>query len=244
MEMTGNTIVITGGTSGIGLAFAERFLELGNKVIICGRREERLIEIKKRSKDIVTRLCDISKTEQRNSLASWVISNYPETNILINNAGVQLVTDFTGPVNMEKVNEEIETNLTAPIHLSSLFTRHFANRKNSAIINITSGLAFAPISSVALYCATKSALHSISLSMRHQLKNANIKIFEIAPPSVDTELGKERRSDPNSTHGGIHVDEFLKEAMEAIRENVYEYAVGMAENMRQKREALFPVMNH
>ena len=244
MKLSSNTVLITGGTSGIGLAFAEKYLELGNKVIICGRRENRLNDIKKIHPGIVTKLCDINESVERVSLATWVIKNYPEVNVLINNAGIQLLTDLTQEVNLNKVHNEIETNLIAPIHLTSLLAQHLIQMKESAIVNISSGLAFAPLSFMPVYCATKAALHSVTLSLRHQLKDTNVKVFEIAPPSVDTELGHERREDKTQSHGGIHVDEFISEAMKSIENDAYESAVGMAENMRQKRESLFSSMNH
>ncbi len=244
MKVSGNAILITGGTSGIGLAFAEKLLELGNKVIICGRRENRLNDIKKKHSGIITKVCDVNDRVERESLATWVIKNYPEVNVLINNAGIQLLVDLTHQINLDRVHNEVETNLIAPIHLTSLLAQHLIQKKESAIINISSGLAFVPISFMPVYCATKAALHSVTLSLRHQLKETNVKVFEIAPPSVDTELGHERREDKTQSHGGIHVDEFISEAMKAIENDIYESAVGMSENMRQKRESLFSSINH
>ena len=129
MEITGNTILITGGTSGIGLAFAEEFLRSGNKVIICGRRQNRFAQIEEKNPGIVTYLSDVADSKDREALADQVISNYPDVNVLINNAGVQLLTDLTKPVNLTRVNSEVETNFIAPIHLSSLFAQHFAKKK-------------------------------------------------------------------------------------------------------------------
>jgi uncharacterized oxidoreductase len=243
MQTTGNTILITGGTSGIGLAFAEEFDRLGNTVIICGRRADRLIQIRERNKNIVTRVCDITIPSEREALAEWVISNFPDLNILVNNAGIQLVTDLTKPVNLNRVREELETNLVAPIHMSSLLVETISEKYNSAIINISSGLAFVPISFMPVYCATKAALHSITLSLRHQLRNSMVKIFEIAPPSVNTELGHDRREDKNELHGGLPISDFIEEAMDAIKNDILEAPIAGAQNLRQKGEALFPIIN-
>lgn len=243
MQTSGNTILITGGTSGIGLAFAEKFLSLQNKVIICGRRADRLLQLQEKHTNLITKVSDVADAKQREELAAWVIQNHPDVNVLINNAGIQLLTDMTHPVDLTRVSNEIETNLIAPVHLTSLFTQHFMAKKMAAIINITSGLAFVPLSFMPIYCATKAALHSITLSLRHQLKNTTVQVFEIAPPAVDTELGSDRRHDKNQTHGGIPVDEFLAEAMLAIENDELEAAVGAAKNLREKREELFPVMN-
>ena len=244
MKTSGNTILITGGTSGIGLAFAKKFLELNNKVIICGRREDRLKKIKESYSEIETRVCDVQLKEERISLAEWVIENFPEMNVLINNAGIQLLADLTKEIDVGRVYKEIEVNLIAPVHLSSLFSQHLEREKESAIINVSSGLAYTPLAAVPIYCATKAAIHSFTLSLRHQLRDTGIKVFEIAPPSVDTELGADRRKDKNATHGGMHVDEFISEAMHYLENDVYESAVGPAKNMKEKREELFPMMNH
>ena len=243
MQISGNTILITGGTSGIGLAFAQKFLELGNKVIICGRREDRLGQIKTQYPDIITKLCDVAITAQRQELFTWTTMHHPETNMLINNAGIQLVTDLTKEVDLNRVRNEVETNLIAPIHLASLFATALAGKPSSAIINISSGLAFAPLAFMPVYCATKAAIHSLTLSLRHQLKNTHIKVFEIAPPSVDTELGHDRREDKSHSHGGIPVADFIAEAMEAIGHDVLEAAIGQAKGLKAKREELFEVMN-
>ncbi len=244
MKTKDNTILITGGTSGIGLGFAKKFLELGNKVIICGRREDRLKKIKNEFNEIETIICDVQDETQRVRLAEQVIKDFPQINVLINNAGIQLLSDLSHELNMERINREVGINLIAPIHLTSLFARHLIKQKEAAIINISSGLAFVPIAPVSIYCAAKAAIHSITLSLRHQLKNTNVKVFEIAPPSVDTELGADRRKDKLSTHGGISVDEFIAEAMEYLEHDVYESAVGAAKNMMEKREAMFSMVNH
>src|SRR5665213_478437 len=183
MKLSGNTIFITGGTSGLGLAFAERFLELGNKVIICGRREDRLNHLKEKHPGLITYSFDVSNSSQRENIADTIINEHPDVNILMNNAGIQLVADLTKPVNMDNIISEIETNLTAPIHLGSLFATHLATKPESAIINISSGLAFTPIAFMPVYCATKAAIHSLTMSLRYQMRDTSVKIFEIIPSS-------------------------------------------------------------
>jgi uncharacterized oxidoreductase len=243
MKLTGNTVLITGGTSGIGLALAEKLLELGNTVIICGRREERFSKIKERYPAIITRSSDVSDAAERQALYEWTIESYPAVNMLINNAGIQLVTDLTKPVNMDRINAEININLVAPIHLSSLFANHLSRLPDSAIINISSGLAFVPIAFMPVYCASKAAIHSLTLSLRYQLRNTSVKVFEIIPPSVDTELGHDRRPDKTQSHGGIPVSEFLAEAIEGLEKDEFECAVGQSKGFRLKREEIFQAMN-
>lgn len=243
MQLNGNTVLITGGTSGIGFAFAEKFHQAGSKVIITGRREDRLKEIEKKYPGIVVKTSDAADQNQREALAKWVIENYPEINILINNAGIQLLTDLKKPVDLTRVRQETEINFIAPIHFSSLFTQHLAAKKDAAIINISSGLAFVPIAIMPVYCATKAAIHSLTLSLRYQLKNTPVKVFEIVPPSVDTELGSDRREDKTQSHGGMPVGEFIEQAMHAIENNVQEAPIGGAINLREKNETLFEAIN-
>lgn len=244
MQLSNNTILITGGTSGIGLAFAEQFMAAGSKVIICGRRKERLKALNEKYPNLITRAADVSKAADRESLATWILQNYPEVNALMNNAGIQLFTDLTKPVDLDRIQSEIETNVIAPIHLTSLFAQHLSTKADSTIINISSGLAFAPLAFMPVYCATKAAVHSLTLSLRHQLKNTSVKVFEIAPPAVDTELGHDCREDKTQLHGGLPIADFIAEAMEALKNDVFEAPIGMAKGLHAKRELLFDVMNN
>jgi uncharacterized oxidoreductase len=172
------------------------------------------------------------------------LANFPELNVLVNNAGVQLVNDLTKPIDLNRVRYELETNFIAPVHLASLFAEHLAAKSNGVIINVSSGLAFVPIAFMPVYCATKAAMHSMTMSLRHQLKDTGVTVIEMIPPSVDTELGHERRADKTQTHGGIPISEFLAEAMEGLKSGNLEIAVGMSKGLRAKREELFGNMNH
>ncbi len=243
MQLSGNTILITGGTSGIGLAFAEAFLAEGSTVIICGRREDRLQALKEKHPQLITKVCDLASTEQRIALAEWTIKHHPAINVLMNNAGVQLAFDLKQPVDVSRVYTEVDTNLIAPIHLSSLFVSHLSQQQNAVLINISSGLAFVPLAFMPVYCATKAAIHSFTLSLRHQLRDTGIKVFEVAPPSTDTELGHDRRTDKNGSHGGLPIADFIKEAMEALRNDILEAPIADSKKLREKGEAMFPIMN-
>jgi uncharacterized oxidoreductase len=243
MQINGNTILITGGTSGIGLAFAEEFVKHGNTVIITGRRQDRLDAIQQRIPGIVVKNADMTDAAQREELVNWVYTNYPETNVLINNAGVQLAMDLSKPVDPARVYTEIDTNLVGPIHLGSLFVPHLLGQKNPVIINVTSGLAWIPAAFMPVYCATKAAMHSFTLSQRWQLRNTKIQVIEVAPPSVDTELGHDRREDKTQSHGGIPIAEFIKEAMAALIEGELEAAIGGAKDLRAKGETIFEAFN-
>lgn len=243
MNVTGNTVLITGGTSGIGLTLAEEFLKQGNTVIITGRREGRLDAIKERLPTIITKVSDVTNASQRIELSRWIGESYPETNVLINNAGIQLTADFRKTIDLGWVHVEMETNFIAPLHLASLFVPHLSRKQNAAIINITSGLAYVPVAHLPVYCASKAAMHSLTISLRYQLKQTGIKVFEIAPPEVDTELGHDRREDKNQLHGGMPVGEFTREVMAAIQNDEYEAAIGLSAGLRAKREEIFEQLN-
>jgi uncharacterized oxidoreductase len=233
MKTTGNTILITGGATGIGFALAEAFSDAGNRVIICGRRENKLKEAKKKLPQIYTKVCDLSKEEECEALYSWVDANFKETNILINNAGIQRIVDLKkGPRDLLKGENEIEINFIAPVRLTAQFIPLFLKQKEAAIINVSSGLGFVPIAAMPVYCATKAAIHSFTQSLRHQLKETSVKVFEIIPPIVDTELDKGSREEREMQERGIPPSEVAKAALKAFKNDEYEVAIGMAENLR------------
>lgn len=192
MKLSGNTILITGGGAGIGLAFAERFLKAGNRVIVCGRREQALRQAKEKYPDLITRVCDLAIESERTALFEWVTANHPEVNVLVNNAGIQLrfnVLKADAKNDWAALSQEIATNIEAPFHLSMLFAPFFAAKEASAIINVTSGLAFTPFAIAPIYSASKAALHSFTMSLRLQLSNTSVEVIEVAPPAVNTDLG-------------------------------------------------------
>ncbi len=243
MKTSGNTVLITGGGSGIGLALAETFLERGNEVIICGRRKALLKAVQTRIREINFRVCDISKARSRQALVDWMLSEFKQLNVLVNNAGIQRQVDFLkGTRDLPKADEEIATNLTAPIHLSAQLLPHLRRKKSAAIINISSGLAFTPIAALPVYCATKAALHSWSCSLRHQLRDTCVRVFEVAPPMVATELsGKRDRS--NDSDYVMSPEAVASGILRAIGRNQYEAALGAAANLRAKREKMFSTIN-
>ncbi|MEC0266351.1 SDR family oxidoreductase [Paenibacillus anseongense] len=192
MKLSGNTILITGGSTGIGLAFAERFIEAGNIVIVCGRRKDVLQHAKEKSPNLITRVSNLDIESERVALFDWVTANYPEVNVLVNNAGIQQrfnVLKGDAKNNWNYFSKEITTNLEAPLHLSMMFAPFFATKKEATIINVTSGLAFTPFAIAPIYSASKAALHSFTMSLRHQLSETSVEVIEIAPPAVNTNLG-------------------------------------------------------
>jgi uncharacterized oxidoreductase len=233
MRATGNTVLITGGATGIGLALAETLVIRGNEVLICGRREDKLSEAKSKLPELHTLKCDVLKAEDREGLFHWAITEFGGLNILVNNAGIQREIDFKkGTADLLSGEDEIEINLQAPVQLSALFIPHLMKQKKSAIVNISSGLAFVPVVIMPVYCATKAALHSFNLSLRHQLRDTSIKVFEIIAPTTDTDLDKGARSRRGQTDRGVKPEIVAAAAMEALEKDNYEIAIGQAEFLR------------
>lgn len=189
MELKGNTILITGGSSGIGMALAERFLELGNEVIVTGRNRAALVAFKERNPSAHIQVSDAGNATSRVELAAWAMREFPRLNVLINNAGIQRNVDLRQSAPWPDTAQEIEINLSGPIHLSMLFIPQLQKQPRAHLLNVSSGLAFVPLAQLPLYCATKAALHSFTLSLREQLRGTSIQVTEIIPPAVKTNLG-------------------------------------------------------
>jgi uncharacterized oxidoreductase len=248
MKTKGNTILITGGATGIGFALAETMVNAGNKAIICGRRENKLNEAKQKLPQIQIKVCDVSVEKEREALFVWAKDNYPDLNVLINNAGIQRMINLKkGTQELFNGKNEIETNFVAPIYLSAYFIPWFLKKKEAAIINVSSGLGFVPITAMPIYCATKAAVHSFTVSLRHQLKETAIKVFEIVPPAVDTELGKGTTSDESEEYRGIPASVVAEATIKALANNEYEIIVGEAkglvEGARTNPEQAFQNLN-
>ena len=186
MQFSKNKILITGGASGIGRALTERFLKENNTVIVCGRREEVLQELKSEFPEVITQKCDLEIESEREALYSWIAKQHPDLNVLVNNAGIQNWTSLDDKDFFQRGQQEIAINIEAPLHLTSLFINLPSLR---TIMNVTSGLIYAPNAKVAVYSATKAFFHSFTLSLRHLLKARNIEVIEIIPPALNTDLG-------------------------------------------------------
>ena len=244
MQLSSNTVLVTGGASGIGLALAGRFAEAGSSVIICGRRADKLAEAKGHHPHINTLVCDLSKASERSRLFASVVREHPRVNVLVNNAGIQRypkLAEFTD-ADWPSTEEEIAINFEAPVHLATLFIPHLTRQARPAIINVTSGLAFAPLARAPIYCATKAAMHSFTLTLRHQLKDTPIRVVELIPPAVDTDLGG-----PGLHTYGVKLEEFIAGAMPRIEAGDLEVAYGFAaqasRGSRADLDAMFERMN-
>ena len=242
MEFKANTVLITGGGSGIGFALAERFIQAESSVIVCGRRKHKLKEAQSKYPQLHIRVCNVAKPAERTALFAWVTESFPGLNMLVNNAGIQQRIELQQRPSWETLGEEVAINLEAPIHLSTLFIPHLLKQERPAIINITSGLSFVPKANVPVYCATKAALHSFTLSLRHQLSGTPIDVIEIIPPAVDTDLGGK------GLHTfGVPLDEFTDGIVEQLKmgsiEATYGFSAESSRASHEQLEAIFKQMN-
>jgi uncharacterized oxidoreductase len=235
MDTRSSTILITGGATGIGFALAERLVQRGSEVVICGRREKALRDAKRKVESLHFLAADLACEGDRVSLAERVVKEFPTLNVLVNNAGIQRRVRFSEDAALWALRqEEIIINFAAPLHLTSLLLPHLAKQRRPAVVNVTSGLAFTPAMFAPVYSATKAAMHSLTVSMRHDLSRQSIEIVEIIPPAVATDLGG------TGAHAqATPVSEFADAVMKALDDGQQEIGYGFSEKTRRaSREEL------
>lgn len=208
MKTSGNTMLITGGGSGIGRELALRFNALGNTVIVAGRRMEPLEETIAAQHDMHAMALDVEDPTAITTFAERVVAEHSRLNVLINNAGIMRREDLTSTHDIIDAEQTIVTNLLGPIRLTNALTDHLVNQPYAAIVNVSSGLAFVPLSGTPTYNATKAAIHSYTISLREQLKG-KVELIELAPPAVQTELTPGQ----STREGYMPLDEFIDEVM-------------------------------
>ena len=220
MKLTGNTIFITGGTSGIGRAMAEKFHQLGNQVIISGRRKALLNSVTDANPGMDSVVLDVTDAASVNAAAQQVLARYPALNVVINNAGIMPFDNAGGVQDDTMAVTLLNTNLLGPVRVSSAFLEHLKTQPDAVLINNSSILAFIPLATNALYSATKAAIHSYTLSQRFLLRDTGVKVIEISPPWVDTDLiyksGDER---------AMPLDDFIRETFEKLGTDTIEAIV-------------------
>ena len=239
MKLSGNTILITGGTSGIGFEMAKQFLKLGNNVIVTGRNEQKLQSAKAQLSGLIALKCDAGNSDDIAKLQAQIQNDYPGLNILINNAGVMR------KVNLQKHNHsaaeltgELDINVKGPIWMVDTFlpllTKNTKLKKNIdvAIVNVSSGLAFVPLPISPIYCATKAALHFYTLALREQLRNTDIKVFELAPPATKTELLGSFSNDDMKGTSMMSVEDLVGAFLNGLANNKFEMTPGQAGQLK------------
>jgi uncharacterized oxidoreductase len=226
MKLTNNTILITGGTSGFGLEFAKQLIKLGNTVIITGRNEVKLEQTKKLLPGVHTFQSDVSDPKAIEVLFEKVTQQFPALNMLINNAGEMRKINLHDTSNdVNTITREIEINLSGPIRMVQEFLPYLKTKKTAAILNVTSGLALVPFPVSPVYGATKSGLRSYTKSLRVQLKNTDIKVFELLPPAASTPLIDKFNMDSKSL---MAADNVIAAAIKGMQKDKLEIYPGMA----------------
>jgi uncharacterized oxidoreductase len=213
MKMTGNTILITGGGSGIGRGLAEAFNALGNAVVIAGRRKEMLEATAKANPGMEWMTLDIEDAASIRESARQVAKKYPKLNVLINNARIMKLEDLRAEAEVEVAEQTIAINLLGPIRLTTALLPLLRHQQHSTIMAVSSGLAMVPLAPTPTYCATKAAIHSYMQSLRYQLKDTTTEVVELIPPYVATDLMGSSASDPRA----MPLDKFISETMEILQ---------------------------
>lgn len=237
MQTTGNTILVTGGGTGIGRGLAESFHQLGNDVVIAGRRREPLAAVADANPGIGYFSLDQSDPLDIERFAGEIAERHPELNVVINNAGIQRVEDLTVG-DLGAVEETVAINLLGPIRLTAALLPGLLRKPHAAIVNVTSGLAFMPSALTPTYCATKAAMHSYTQSLRFQLRETSIQVIEVIPPQVQTALQGKRGFDPKA----MPLDEYVSETMSLLQSQPHadEIVVERAKRFRfAERDGVF-----
>lgn len=230
MQLSGNTILVTGGGTGIGRGLAEALHAHGNRVIIAGRRGSLLAEVAAANPGMAWIELDIADAQNIVAAVAALIAEYPALNVLINSAGIQRLETNDGPIDDELLTATVATNLLGPVRLSSALIPHFRALDSATIVHVSSMLAYLPLAAVSVYCATKAALHSFVMSQRYTLRDTSIEVLEIAPPYVQTPL-LNGESDPRA----MPLDQFIAETMEVLATDAQEVLVPIA---KARRDAL------
>jgi len=213
MNLTGNTILITGGGSGIGRGLAEAFHARGNQVIVAGRRSAVLDEVTQANPGMKSLTVDMADAAAIANFATQAVEQFPALNMLINNAGIMRSERLTAqPADLADAEAIVATNLLGPIRLTAALLPHLQKQSSATVINVSSGLAFVPLVFTPTYCATKAAIHSYSQSLRYQLKSTPVEVIELVPPYVQTHL-MDGADDPRA----MPLKEFIQEVMEIFK---------------------------
>lgn len=232
MKLKNRTVLITGGSSGIGKGLAEVFYRLGNQVVVTGRNEDPLKKMCEAHPGMKYFTLDVSDPNSVRTAAEYVGKEFPQLDCLINNAGIQLRHDFAQeelPA-LEYLSQEVNINLNGLIWMSTAFLPLLKQNKPATLMNVSSGLGFVPIAKMPVYCATKAAVHSFTLSLRHQLRPEGVEVIELVPPAVETRLddGKREQNIPFQ----MTVAAFIDSTLQALQTDEEEIAIGSAEQLR------------
>jgi uncharacterized oxidoreductase len=228
MNLKNSTILITGGSSGIGLELVKQIGEFNQKIIITGRNSKSLAEVKKMYPFVETFVSDVSNTSQIESLAKEIVSKHPDLNVIVNNAGIMRNLNMkSNKLSIDNITDELDTNLVGAIKMIHTFLPHLLSKSDAGIVNITSSLAFVPYSAAPVYSASKAGLHAFTKALRLQLLNTNISVIEVAPPSTETPLQNEFRSIIDAKMN-MSVEKMVSQTLKGIMAGKTEIKPGMS----------------
>ena len=233
MKISNHTILITGGTSGIGLELVKKFYSQ-NSLVVVSKSDSNLKELKSKYPKIQILKCDLSDINQVKDLIKTCNKDFPKINILVNNAGIELNYDFENSIEVfDKILEEINVNFTSPILLTAGLISLLKKNNESAIINVSSGLIYGHKKNAVIYTATKSAIHGATISLREQLKDSSIKVFELIPPLTNTPLTK------NNPHKKLSTQKLVDEFLKKFENDEFEINIGIIKYLKFI-QSLFP----
>ncbi|MGF1740060.1 SDR family NAD(P)-dependent oxidoreductase [Vibrio profundum] len=233
MELGGNTVLITGGARGIGLELAKQFLAKGNKVIITGRDQKNLEKAQDQLNGVVAIQSDVGNPDDIRELYLKIEQDHPDLNILINNAGIMKKVNLQEHQHSpEALTQEIDINVKGPIWMTDMFLPLLKKQKKSAVVNVSSALAFVPLPISPVYCATKSALHSYTLSLREQMRNTQVSVFELAPPATETDILGEFSEDDMEGTTAMTTPDMVAIFMAGFAKDNYEICPGQSNQLR------------
>ncbi len=233
MKLNQNTILITGGSSGIGFEMAKRLIAEDNTVIITGRNLDKLEKAKQKLEEVHIIQSDVSNPDSIKALYEQVSKDFPKLNVLINNAGVMFTVNLQDHnLSADELTKEIDINLKGTIWMNNAFLPLLKKNGNAATVSVSSGLAFVPLPISAVYCATKAAVHSYTLSLRAQLKNTDVKVFELAPPATKTELLSTFDKEDMKDISIMTVEDMVTDFLKGFSKDKYEVCPGQSSQLR------------
>lgn len=233
MNISGNTILITGGSAGIGFEMAKAFLAAKNEVIITGRNMDKLEQAKQKLGDVTIIQSDVSDPDSIKELYEQVSKEFPGLNVLINNAGVMFTINLQDHnLSAVELTKEIDINMKGTIWMNDAFLPLLKKNKNAATVTVSSGLAFVPLPISPVYCASKAAIHSYTLSLRAQYKNTGVKVFELAPPATETELIAGFSEEDMEGTSPMSVEALVAAFLKGLSKDKYEICPGQASQLK------------
>jgi uncharacterized oxidoreductase len=233
MKLKGNTILITGGSSGIGFEIAKQFLDRDNQVIITGRNEQKLQSAKEKLNGVTAIASDVSSPDEIGTLYQQITKDFSDLNILINNAGIMRKINLQNHnYSALELTNEFDVDIKGPIHMVDAFLPLLKKNSDTAIMNVSSGLAFVPLPICPVYCAAKAALHFYTLSLRQQLRNTDIKVFELAPPGTKTELLDVFNNNDMVGISLMSVKDMVADFFKGIAKDKYEITPGQSNQLK------------